>query len=232
MFHVEHRKIKMIKTVIFDFNGTLYLDQDLNKDAWLEIYEEIIGNKNGFEEKLENILATKDSANVDNFFKMKGLSVKQEILDEYAYKKESIYQKLAMERNRKELTPGAKELLDYLKDKEYKLILCTASIKYNVDFYFDYCGLSKWFDYSLTVYDDGINKNKYEMYKKALELADCNIDDCLAFDDSCGSINSALRAGLKKIVRINHYRYQKVDDACIIQELADFKNLDYSLFEK
>ena len=222
----------MIKTVIFDFNGTLYLDQDLNKDAWAIIYKEIIGNKDNFEEMLEHILATKDSTNVDEFFRSKGKIVKQEVLDEYAHKKEEIYQSIAIKKNRKELTPGAKELLNYLKERNYKLILCTASIKYNVDFYLNYCGLNKWFDYDSIVYDDGINKNKYEMYKKAIELSNRNIEECLAFDDSFGSINNALQAGLKKIIRINHYNYQKVDSEYILAELKDFKNLDYSIFEK
>ncbi len=222
----------MIKTVIFDFNGTLYLDQDINKDAWAIIYKEIIGNKDNFEEMLEHILATKDSTNVDEFFRSKGKIVKQEVLDEYAHKKEEIYQSIAIKKNRKELTPGAKELLDYLKERNYKLILCTASIKYNVDFYLNYCGLNKWFDYDSIVYDDGINKNKYEMYKKAIELSNRNIEECLAFDDSFGSINNALQAGLKKIIRINHYNYQKVDSEYILAELKDFKNLDYSIFEK
>ena len=222
----------MIKTVIFDFNGTLYLDQDINKDAWAIIYKEIIGNKDNFEEMLEHILATKDSTNVDEFFRSKGKIVKQEVLDEYAHKKEEIYQSIAIKKNRKELTPGAKELLDYLKKRNYKLILCTASIKYNVDFYLNYCGLNKWFDYDSIVYDDGINKNKYEMYKKAIELSNRNIEECLAFDDSFGSINNALQAGLKKIIRINHYNYQKVDSEYILAELKDFKNLDYSIFEK
>ena len=37
-----------MKTVIFDFNGTLYFDQDLNIEAWKVIYEEIIGHSNDF----------------------------------------------------------------------------------------------------------------------------------------------------------------------------------------
>ena len=222
----------MIKTVIFDFNGTLYLDQDLNRDAWAIIYEEIVGNKDNFIEKLEHILATKDSTNVDEFFRSKGEIVKQEVLDNYAHKKEEIYQDLAIKQGRNKLTPGAKELLDYLKEKDYKLILCTASIKYNVDFYLNYCGLNKWFDYNSIVYDDGFNKNKYEMYKKAIKLSNCHIEECLAFDDSFGSINNALKAGIKKIIRINHYNYQKIDSEYILEELKDFRKIDYSIFNK
>ena len=61
-----------MKTVIFDFNGTLYFDQDLNIEAWKVIYEEIIGHSNDFIEQIEQILATKDDTNIDRFFKRVG----------------------------------------------------------------------------------------------------------------------------------------------------------------
>ena len=57
----------MFKTIIFDFNGTLYFDQDLNIAAWKEIYYEIKGNINNFDNKIETILATKDDTNIKKF---------------------------------------------------------------------------------------------------------------------------------------------------------------------
>ena len=112
------------------------------------------------------------------------------------------------------------------------MVLASASIKYNVDFYLNYCGLNKWFDYSSIAYDDGINKNKKEIYLKAIELSKTNIENILAFDDSSGSINSGIEAGIKKIIRINPHGYKKVDSTYILEELIDFKNLDYSIFKK
>ena len=49
----------MIETVIFDFNGTLYFDKDLNEQSWKIIYKEIIGNEDNFTNELETILSKK-----------------------------------------------------------------------------------------------------------------------------------------------------------------------------
>lgn len=222
----------MIETVIFDFNGTLYFDKDLNEQSWKIIYKEIIGNEDNFNNELETILSKKDDTNIKEFFDRVGKAVDKETIDKYALKKETLYQELAKSRNRNKLADGAIELLEYLNENKIKMILASASIKYNIDFYLNYCGLNKWFDYSRIAYDDGINKNKKEIYLKAIELSNTNKENILAFDDSSGSINSGIEAGIKKIIRINPHGYKKVDSPYILDELMDFKNLDYSIFEK
>lgn len=222
----------MIETVIFDFNGTLYFDKDLNEQSWKIIYKEIIGNDENFTNELEKILSKKDDTNIKEFFDRVGKIVDKEIIDKYALKKETLYQELAKSQNRNKLAEGAYELLGYLNQNNIKMVLASASIKYNVDFYLNYCGLNKWFDYSKIAYDDGINKNKKEIYLKAIELSETNIENILTFDDSSGSINSGIDAGIKKIIRINPHGYKKVDSPYILEELIDFKNLDYSIFKK
>ncbi len=222
----------MIQTVIFDFNGTLYFDKDLNEESWKVIYKEIIGNIDNFDNEIETILSKKDDTNIKEFFNRINKKVSQEEIDKYALKKETIYQELAKRKNRKELAPGAIKLLDYLNNQGIKIILASASIKYNIDFYLDYCGLNKWFSYNTIAYDDGINKNKEEIYKKAIEISNTNLNNILAFDDSSGSVKSGLNAGIKKMIRINPCNYKKVDSPYILYELKDFENLDYSIFKK
>ena len=244
MFHVEHSFIRyeivprgtlrgnMIDTVIFDFNGTLYFDKDLNEESWRIIYKEILGDDKNFDNELETILGTKTDSNIDDFFKRRGQNVSRKILNEYSLKKESLYQDLAKKKNRNCLAAGASELLDYLKENNIQTFLATASIKYNVDFYLEYVGLKKWFNYSRIAYDDGINKNKKEMYLKAISLADTNINNILAFDDTYNSIKAGIEAGINKVIRINPHNYKHLDNKCIIDELNDYTKLDYSIFKK
>ena len=222
----------MIETAIFDFNGTLYFDKDLNEQSWKIIYKEIIGNEDTFTNELETILSKKDDTNIKEFFDRVGKKVDKETINNYALKKESLYQELAKKENRNKLADGAYELLEYLNKNNIKMILASASIKYNVDFYLNHCGLNKWFDYSRIAYDDGINKNKKEIYLRAIELSKTNINNIIAFDDSSGSINAGIEAGIKKIIRINPHGYKKVNSPYILEELMDFKNLDYSIFKK
>lgn len=244
MFHVEHSFIRykivprgtlrgnMIDTVIFDFNGTLYFDKDLNEESWKIIYKEILGDDKNFDNELETILSTKTDSNIEDFFKRRGQNVSREVLDEYSLKKESLYQDLAKKKGRNYLAPGASKLLNYLKENNIQTFLATASIKYNVDFYLNYVGLNKWFDYSHIAYDDGINKNKKEMYLKAISLANTNIDSILAFDDTYNSIKAGIEAGINKVIRINPHNYKHLDDKFIITELEDYTKLDYSIFQK
>lgn len=222
----------MIETVIFDFNGTLYFDKDLNEQSWKIIYKEIIGNEDNFTNELETILSKKDDTNIKEFFDRVGKKVDKETIDNYALKKETLYQEFAKKQNRNKLADGAYELLEYLSKNNTNMILASASIKYNVDFYLNYCGLNRWFDYSRIAYDDGINKNKKEIYLKAIEFSKTDINNIIAFDDSSGSINSGIEAGIKKIIRINPHGYKKVESPYILEELIDFKNLDYSIFKK
>ena len=223
----------MYKTIIFDFNGTLYFDQDLNIQSWEEIYKEIIGNLDGFKTRIENILATKDDTNIKEFFKIINKhNIDDKTIEMYVHKKEELYQACAKANKRNELATGAKALLDYLKSNGYEMILATASIKYNVDFYMEYCGLATWFNYKHIAYDDGINQNKKEIYLDAIKKANTDPQHILAFDDSYGSIQSAIDAGIKNIIRISHYKYKHHPSNCIIQEIDNFKEFDYSILKK
>ena len=85
----------MIETVIFDFNGTLYFDKDLNEQSWKIIYKEIIGNDDNFTNELETILSKKDDTNIKEFFDRAGKIVDEETIDMFALKKETLYQELA-----------------------------------------------------------------------------------------------------------------------------------------
>ena len=77
----------MIETVIFDFNGTLYFDKDLNEQSWKIIYKEIIGNEDNFNNELETILSKKDDTNIKEFFDRVGKATDKETIDKYALKK-------------------------------------------------------------------------------------------------------------------------------------------------
>ena len=45
MFHVEHK----IKAVLFDYNGTLFFDADINRIAWRQTIDEMSGGTLDFD---------------------------------------------------------------------------------------------------------------------------------------------------------------------------------------
>ena len=66
----------------------------------------------------------------------------------------------------------------------------------------------------------------------AIKKSKTNPKDIIAFDDSYGSCQSAIDAGIENIVRINHYNYRHLDSPAIKQEIYDFTELDYQILKK
>lgn len=127
------------------------------------------------------------------------------------------------------MAPGAEEFLNYLKENNIPINLCTASLKVNVDFYYDLLHLEKWFDKDLIAYDDGSFENKVEMYKAAAERIGVDIKDCFVIEDSLSSIDQAIIAGCKNIIAIK--KTDTPDYPEIKQVINDFTKIDYSLFK-
>lgn len=223
---------KMIKAAIFDFNGTLYLDDDINERSWKETYIELMGSDEGFDDLFGEILSVRNVVTIKKLYKIKGIDADEELQYKWAYIKETKYHKIVVEEERKDLTPGAVEALDYIKNHNLPIIMATASIKYNVDFYFEQFGIGKWFDREEVVYDDLSYPDKCAMYKEALKRLNLSGDEVILFDDSANSINNAIKAGIKKIVRINNFNKPKMANPEIKQEIKDFTELDYSIFKQ
>ena len=47
------------------------------------------------------------------------------------------------------------------------MTICSASIKANIDFFFEVFNLARWFMYEKVVYDDGSYPDKIRMYQQA-----------------------------------------------------------------
>lgn len=220
----------MIKAVIFDFNGTLFQDHDINRIAWLQTLEEITKNKidiKSFYEKrksLHNYLIVKDA------FKEMNEEANEETIQFWSIQKEIYYQNYCLEHHRNQMTNGAEELLDYLKQNNVKIGLCTSSIIENVNFYYKNVNLDRWFIKELTVYDNGKYHDKIDMYKDCAALLKENIKDIIVFEDSPKAIKEVIEAGCQKVIAI------KRDDSPslpqIKQTIEDFTKLDKSIFNE
>ena len=127
------------------------------------------------------------------------------------------------------MTAGAEELLDLLKEKQIPINMCTASLDVNVDFYFEFLHLERWFDRDKIVYDDGVSYDKKDMYLKGAERLGVDIKECLVFDDSPTSIRKAAEAGCENIVIIK--KPNNPDLPQIRQKIRDFTEFDRSLLK-
>jgi len=219
------------KGVVFDFNGTIFWDTKLHNQAWdvfLEQYEITLTDDDKFR-------TFHGKSNKDILHSLFGDTKTDAELEELAFEKETLYQKLCLEyisKSEEPLAPGVKDLFKFLKDKSIPFTIATASGKYNLDFYFEHLGLAEWFEYSQVVYDDGSVRGKPnpDLYLKAISNLNLTPSDVLIFEDAVNGIKAAqnAKAGGIIIVNSNDDDYRGWEDYEII---TDFNQLDFNIFE-
>lgn len=193
----------MKKAIIFDFNGTMFFDEDKHilswrAYAWNEFHKEIKDEDfplhiHGFSNK--EILAF-----------LAGKEFTKEEVKEHAKRKELYYQKICEEDiEHLHLVNGLEKFLSLLKRKNIPIAICTASMKPNVDWYRKTFHLDQYFEEEKYIYDNGeIKKGKPdpEIYLKAIAKLDVKPEECIVFEDAISGITSAYRAGVKDIYAI------------------------------
>lgn len=184
--------------VVFDFNGTLFFDDDKHVAAWNQISEEIREVGITPQELHENINGVPNQQTITF---LSGGTYTQEQIDFYSQKKEALYRQKCMEDTENfHLVDGAEEYFDYLKSKNIPFTIATASIKPNVDFFIDSFHLDRWIPRDRFVYDDGTYENKVAMFQDACRILGSDPDHCLVFEDSGSGIRNAYEAGCSNII--------------------------------
>lgn len=186
------------KAVIFDFNGTLFMDAMYHDKAWNRIVEELTGN-------------TIDNTPKNKMFGHMNKDVIENLRPDFTLeqnkeasrKKEAYYRNLVIKEN-KQLATNVIEMFEFLKDNNIPFTIASASIKENIDFFVERFNLDKWIDPSLILYDDGRFDTKIPMYKEAYKLLEVDPSECVIFEDSKAGITSAKLSGVGKIIAICH----------------------------
>lgn len=220
----------MIKGVIFDFNGTLVNDKKANEAAWYKALMKLSNGQVNFDEFYPRYTSVKDTILIAAMFDEIKMPYDKEKLDEYAEFKEEEYRKTILEMGVTKLRAGAEDVFRYLKKNGIPFNMATSSIKNNVDFYFATYGLDAYFDRNLVVYDDGNYTDKVRMYKDAAKRIGVPIEKCIVFEDSMKSLQEAVQAGCKKVVAVAMDNHPEIIE--IRQQISDYQELDYSIFEE
>lgn len=142
-----------MKGIIFDFNGTMFLDSHLHEAAWLHMIHDHTKDGLSDEDILKNIHGRTNTEILKHFISEHLTASEIAVLSE---EKESYYRMLCLQNeNDLQLTKGLEATLDQLTDQQIPLTIATATVKENVAFYFDIFDLARWFDWDKIVYDDG-----------------------------------------------------------------------------
>ena len=189
------------KGVIFDFNGTLFFDNDKHILAWGEISKMLRGRGITEEELLEHFNGVPNQKIVTYLLGREGIA---EEVEKYSQLKEEFYRRFCLEDQEKfHLVDGAVEFFNYLKEKEIPFTIASASIKANIDFFVKEFKLAKWINPEDIVYDDGSYENKVAMFLDAAKKLGVDIKDCMIVEDSVSGIYSAYLAGCRNIMVID-----------------------------
>lgn len=219
----------MIKAVLFDYNGTLYDDEEINRISWQKMFDKITGIKKDLHSHFSGCKALSDYQIIDYVTrKANKYLTKEEILC-YVQEKEQLYREMVVASGNNNLRTGCEKLLNYLVNNNVLINMCSVSIKENIDFYFDFLKLDRWFDKNKIVYDDYKHINKKDMYMDAAKNINVSIEDCIVIEDSPRAIEHAINAGCKKIVAVKQSNTIMFKE--VVQLINDFEELDYSIFE-
>ena len=124
------------------------------------------------------------------------------------------------------LVNGTEAFLQLLQEKGVPFGLASASIKANIDFFFDTFGLDRWFKKEDVVYDDGTYPNKGAMHLEAARRLGVPLKDCMVIEDSLSSIQQARQNGAGCIIAV-----ASATSAPALQGLADHTMADFTEFD-
>jgi len=215
----------IFKGAIFDFNGTLFWDTPYHDQAW-DLFLKKYGVEWTNQEKRVKIHG-KTNKDILQLLFNRALTIQE--IQSYAFEKESIYRNICLG-GKMELAPGAIDLFNFLKRKEFPFTLATSSEKENVDFYFDQFKLAKWLEYENVVYDDGTisGKPSPDIFLRACSAMGLNAFDTIIFEDSVAGIQAAQKAKAGKIYIVNSTNTSY--DGWPYEIIKDFKMVDRNIF--
>lgn len=217
-----------MRAYIFDFNGTMVMDSFMHETAWRHYVQELCHRQVSEEEFVKHVHGKTSAKILEHFLGEEALSKERVVT--YSEEKEAYYRELCMEyKERFHLTEGLEAFLNWAKEQDISMTIATAANLANVEFYFDYFNLEKWFDMSKVVYDDTTLRGKPDpdIYLRAMERLSVQPEDCVVFEDAVSGVLSAHAAGVSKIVGVYGDSSRKLleETGVVDMFIEDFKEI-------
>ncbi len=206
----------------------MFFDTRFHMKAWSEIYHELHPeDPNPLDPKL--ICGPCNEVILQNMAPW--LNAEQR--KQFSERKEELYRRECRENpDSLHLVAGAEKLMQGLQDRKIPFLLASASIKANVDFYFECFPIGRWLKKEDVVYDDGTYADKGEMHLEAARRLHVPFAECMVIEDSVTAITLAKRNGAGRIVAVG----EKADGSELLRLGAEhyihnFTEFDYGWLE-
>lgn len=215
----------MKNAVIFDFNGTLFFDNDKHIKAWNEM-SLLLRQKGISEEELHTRLNGVPNHQIIEYFLQR--EIDEEESKHYSLMKETLYRQACLNDPESfHLVSGVVDYFNLLKKQGIPFTIASASIKENIDFFVESFHLDHWMDPLKIVYDNGSYTNKEKMFLDAAKLLGCDIQETIIFEDSLAGIHHAYKAGCQNIIVVCSKEKEEVFKVLpgVIQTIQDFSEM-------
>lgn len=221
-----------MKGVIFDFNGTMFLDSHLHEQAWFHMIRKYAAAPITDEEIFKNIHGRTNSEILRHFINN---DLTKGDIQKLSDEKESLYRDLCLQ-NEKDLvlTKGLAETLDHLKVQGTPITIATATVKENVAFYFDVFKLDRWFNFETVTFDDGSfpGKPAPDIFLIAAKKLGLQPNECLVIEDAFSGLTAAKKARIGTVIAIDPFgknreafEQNELGSGGIIQDFTNFQEL-------
>jgi len=212
-------KMSRLKAVVFDRDGVLTDTEIIHVKSAKKAFDEFGITLSEEDEK--RIIARNPIDYLPELQEKYELS--DELIERIHSREKKIFTNLFKQLGK--LSPGAKELINFLKNNGIKLVLATSSGKSNILF-LNMFNLNNIFDFMLTENDVIKRKPNPEIYIKAKKMLGFNDDEIIVIEDSEVGVEAAKSAGLKCIALKNEFTKHKNSKAdYVVNDLYEAKKI-------
>ena len=143
------------------------------------------------EEYIHNYSGRTERSNMQTFIGLHHLDLSIEDAISFVFTKEKEYLQKGVA-----LKPGAEELLAYLQERNYKILLASSSTRERAEDLLRQNGVEQYFDHLVFGVEVERGKPEPDIFIKACEYAQEPPQNCLVLEDSEAGIQAAYAAGI------------------------------------
>lgn len=224
----------MINSLIFDFNGTMFFDAAIQKDAWGQFLKESF-NLKMTESEFQHHIAGRNNRYTFEYYAQRPITDAE--LATMSAAKEKIYCELCLSQPADfQLAPGLAGFLDDCHAQGIKLNIATASERPNVAFFFKYLNLARWFDIDQVALNDFSlpGKPAPDIFLKAIANVGASQAESAIFEDSVSGIQAANRAQAGQVVLVVDPQTPPISlptDLRVDHQISDYYRIGETILE-
>ena len=182
-----------IKAVVFDMDGVIFDTERIYADAWHEVGSAM--NIQQMDIMLRNCIGLNGEDAKNYFIKVLG---KEFPFEEFQRRTSQVYHQRIKDTGLP-LKYGVEELLQFLKDQQYKIGLASSTKKTRIIEHLEKANLNDYFQTIISGDMVEYGKPNPEIYLKACDALEVNPKECIGIEDSSNGIRASSAAGLMTI---------------------------------